>query len=266
MQPTSWACEAVGRSGVFETLRTYHGTVYALEAHLERLLQSARTLGLVLPKPRRVMAQAVQRMGRACAPNDAVIRAAIVPGVRGRSRLIVMAIRLAPYPLSWYTRGVAAVTAVTRRGSPGAVPPQAKHADLLPGIMARLEGVGHVVELLYRTDEGWIAEGTVSNLCIVTTDRRLASPPPAHGALAGVTCQAIFRFAAQLGLRTAWTPLTRHDIWNAAEVFVTNTTLEVLPVVRYDGRVIGAGRPGPWTRTLHQALRSSVREKVLPCA
>lgn len=244
----------------FETLRAYAGRVFALEAHLDRLEASARTVGMYGLPPRAAVAVAIQRMAHRLRGQDAVIRVMLQRRPQSsRANLLVMGRLLRAYPRRWYREGVAIATAVGVRAGSGAVPPQAKFADLLPGVLARCDTPHPLVELVYRTPEGFVGEGTVSNFCIVTKTGHLAATPPARGVLAGVTSQTLFRLAPSVGLVPAWQPLTRHEVWNAAEAFLTNTTFEVLPVVRYDGRRIGTGRPGSWTRRLHAAFRDHVR-------
>ena len=262
--PATLPTETWTTGSVFETLRAYRGRIFALDAHVQRLVESARTLGLALKASPVVIARAVLRAAHTVAQRDAVIRVMATPH-RAGSALTVMGRVFRPHPQRWYRDGVAIATTVTQRHAPATTPPQAKHTDLLPGILARSDDAHALVELIYRTAEGHVGEGTVSNLCIVTKDGHLASPPPAAGVLAGVTCQTIMRLASSTGLMPCWTPFTRHDAWNAAEVFLTNTTFEVLPVVRYDGRTIGAGRPGPRTRELHAAFRAHVRQELAAC-
>jgi branched-chain amino acid aminotransferase len=56
--------------------------------------------------------------------------------------------------------------------------------------------------------------------------------------------------AAQAGLKVSEPDLTRYDLFNADECFLTGTAAELMPVVKIDGRVIGAGTPGPVTGNL----------------
>ena len=250
---------------VFETLRAYRGRVFALDTHVERLAASARTVGFALDVAPVVIARTILRTAQALPRRDAVIRVMASPRPARSPRISMMGRVFRPYPQRWYRVGVAVATAVAQRHAPATVPPQAKHTDLLPGILARSDDKHALAELIYRTADGLIGEGTVSNLCVVTKDGHLASPPPARGVLAGVTCQTLMRLAPAAGLIPCWTPLTRHDVWNAAEVFLTNTTLEVLPVVRYDGRTIGTGRPGARTLEMRAAFHAHVRTELASC-
>jgi D-alanine transaminase len=87
--------------------------------------------------------------------------------------------------------------------------------------------------------------------------------PPADGTiLPGVTRELVLRIARRAGVRTREVSLPVARLRRAAEVFVTASTIELLPVVRVDGRAIGAGRPGPVTRVLQHAYRAQVERTL----
>ena len=117
-----------------------------------------------------------------------------------------------------------------------------------------------------------MAEGTVSNIFIVCPasaclwrssgyrdrgmEKSLLTPSTGSGILRGVTREFVMELARKRGLSVVETPLTRHDIYTAQECFLTNTSSEVLPVVRLDSRCIGNGSPGPVTRALGEDFRN----------
>ena len=101
---------------------------------------------------------------------------------------------------------------------------------------------------------GYVTECTGENLFLVT-GRRLLTPPPYIGVLRGITRQTVMALGGRLRLAVGEELLTRHDVFNADEVFLTGTAAEIVPVVKVDGRVIGRGTPGPITRKLRQAFR-----------
>jgi branched-subunit amino acid aminotransferase/4-amino-4-deoxychorismate lyase len=113
-------------------------------------------------------------------------------------------------------------------------------------------------EGLYVTGDGEVTEGTTSNLFIVERGG-LVTPPHESGVLGGVTRDLVLRLAHRLGLPAREAPLGVARVRRAAEVFVTASTVEVLPVVRLDGRRVGAGTPGPITCRLQDAYRAEVR-------
>jgi branched-chain amino acid aminotransferase len=70
------------------------------------------------------------------------------------------------------------------------------------------------------------------------------------GRLKGITCEAILQLAQKLRIKVAEGYITRHELYNAQECFLTGTAAELIPVVKVDGRVIGEGKPGSVTRKL----------------
>lgn len=100
--------------------------------------------------------------------------------------------------------------------------------------------------------EGYVAECTGDNIFIIK-GQTLATPLVTFGALKGITRGRVMKLAAELGLEVVETALTRYDIYVADECFLTGTAAEVIPVVEVDGRQIGDGKPGPYSRQLKEA-------------
>jgi len=84
------------------------------------------------------------------------------------------------------------------------------------------------------------------------------TPAASQGALKGITRSAIIDIAAELGIQLKEVDLTRYDVWNADECFLTGTAAEVIPVVKLDGREIGDAKPGPVTKRVLEAFRRRV--------
>lgn len=99
--------------------------------------------------------------------------------------------------------------------------------------------------------EGFVAECTGDNVFIVKAGK-LLTPPLTAGALYGITRQTVIDLAIEKGIPVAESNLSRYDLFNADECFLTGTGAEIVPVVKIDGRIIGRGRPGPLTRKLEE--------------
>src|SRR4029079_19599212 len=97
--------------------------------------------------------------------------------------------------------------------------------------------------------EGYVAECTGDNIFLVK-GQELFTPPLSAGALYGITRGVVMDLARELGLKVSEPNLTRYDVFNADECFLTGTGAEVVPVVKVDGRVIGSGKPGSITANL----------------
>ena len=96
---------------------------------------------------------------------------------------------------------------------------------------------------------GYVAECTADNLFIVKQGA-LFTPPLSAGALYGITRATVIELAEQAGVKVTEPNLTRYDLFNADECFVSGTGAEIMPVVKIDGRAIGTGKPGPLTKKL----------------
>ena len=97
--------------------------------------------------------------------------------------------------------------------------------------------------------EGFVAECTGDNLFIVKAGK-LFTPPLSAGALYGITRGTVMDIAREEGHEVSEPNLTRYDLFNADECFLTGTGAEIIPVTKIDGRVIGDGKPGAVTRKL----------------
>lgn len=116
--------------------------------------------------------------------------------------------------------------------------------------MAKIEANnGGCEEALMLNAEGFISECTGDNVFIVK-EQQLMTPPLSAGALYGITRRVVLEIAAESGLKVSEPNLTRYDLFNADECFLTGTGAELVPIVKVDGRVIGTGKPGPVTERL----------------
>ena len=119
-------------------------------------------------------------------------------------------------------------------------------------------------EAVMLNAEGFVAECTGDNIFIVKAGQ-MFTPPLSAGALYGITRGVVMDLAREDGVTVAEPNLTRYDLFNADECFLTGTGAELIPVVKIDGRVIGTGKPGPLSRKLvdkYRALTKSSGEPI----
>jgi branched-chain amino acid aminotransferase len=259
--------------GVFEGIRAYHGRIFRLEQHLDRLYDSARALLLEVPLSREAMREAILETVRRNGLREAYIRPIVSRGVgdlgldprkcRGATVVIIVdAIQL--YPPQAYERGLRAVTARTRKIRPDMLNPRIKSLNYLNNILARIEAnQADVDEAVMLSHDGYVCECSADNIFIVRRGE-VWTPPPHLGILQGVTRDAVLDLAREAGLPALERVFTLHDLYTADEAFLTGTGAEVGPVVEVDGRPIGDGRPGPVTRQLMEAFRALVRREGTP--
>lgn len=254
--------------GVFEGLRSYSGHVFRLDAHLDRLWDSARAICLEIPLTKDDMAQAVIDTLAANSLTDGYIRLIVTrgggtlgldPNRCSNPQVIIIADTISLYPRELYEKGLRIVTAATQRIQSAALSPRIKSLNYLNNIMAKLEGLqAGCVEALMLNHKGDVAECTGDNIFVVRSGR-LLTPPPDAGILEGITRNAVMELAIADGISCCEATLTRHDIYTADECFLTGTAAEVVPVVEVDGRMISHGSPGAITRRLTDAFHALVR-------
>ncbi len=253
--------------GIFEGIRLYQGCVFRLEEHLERLEMSAKAICLQLPWTRQEISDIVCESCRRNQLSDGYIRLVISRGVGDlglspkncpKPSIVCIADSIKLYPEELYTSGMKIITAATRRISPAALPPMIKSLNYLNNILAKMEAQQHGFhECLMLNEQGYVAECTGDNVFLIHRGK-LITPAAHSGALVGITRQVALEIAASLKIPVVETNVTRYDVWNADECFLTGTAAEVIPVVEVDARTIGNGKPGPLTA----AIRAEFRKKA----
>ena len=255
--------------GVFEGIRVYAGKVFRLRQHVDRLYESARHIQLEIPLSREQMAEAVLSTVRANAKDNGYIRLVITRGAGSLGldprktsdpQVIIIVDDISMYPPEMYEHGMEIITAATIRNHPDALNPRIKSCNYLNNILAKIEAVqGGVLEALMLNTKGEVAECTGDNVFVVKNGV-LKTPPLDAGILEGVTRGAVLELARAADIPVQETALTRHDIYNADECFLTGTAAEVIPVVKCDKRPIGNGKPGPVTKLLHERFHKLARQ------
>jgi branched-chain amino acid aminotransferase len=259
--------------GVFEGIRIYNRRIFRLEAHLDRLYDSARALALTIPMPPAEMADTVREAVRRNKKEDGYIRLVVTRGVGdlgidprkcAKASVFIIVTDISVYPPELYARGIKVVTAATRQVSHDAFDSRVKSLNYLKNILAKLDAhQAGAHEAIMLNSAGYIAECTADNLFVVRHGK-LSTPAPQDGALEGITRGAVLELAGEAGIAAAEPRLTRYDIYTAEECFVTGTGAELMPVTEADGRAVGDAKPGPITRKLSEAFHALVRHEGQP--
>lgn len=253
--------------GVFEGLRIYNGKVFKLKEHIDRLYLSAGAILLDIPMGKEDMENAVVGTVKANNKINGYIRLVITrgegllgldPAQCSKASVIIIVDDLQLYPEEYYKKGIQIVTASSRRIRPDSLDPRIKSLNYLNNIMAKIEAKqAGCLEAVMLNSEGFVSECTADNIFIVK-GHEILTPAPYHGALDGITMRTVMEMAGSLGLKTTETTITRYDLYNAEECFLTGTGAEIMPVIKIDSRVIGDGNPGPVTNDLIRHFRSVV--------
>ena len=247
-----------GGDAVWEGLRLYQGRIFRLHEHLDRLFGSARALAFHEVPSRQTIIAEISRTLAANRMFDGVhIRLTLTRGVKVTSgmdprlnqsgpTLIVLAEHKPPV---YDKTGLTLITSSVRRPPPDCLDPKIHHNNLLPSILAKIEAnAAGADDALMLDVRGFVAETNATHLFLVTrgvvqTSRTIACPE-------GITRSAVLELCRQHQLLAVEADLSLTDVYRADEMFCTGTMGELAPVVRVDGRTIGAGGVGPITEQL----------------
>ncbi len=253
--------------GIYETMRAYDGKLFLLKNHLARLKHSANAISLKLPLSLEKIGDAMNKTLRVNKLRQAYVRLHISrgpgelgldPALCGAPTMVIIAKPFQDYPTAYYKSGLRIAIVKTRRNHPLALDPAIKGTNFLNNILAKIECVkAGAYEGIMLNWQGYVAEGTISNVFMVKK-RILYTPHRETGILEGVTRDLVLRLARRKKIAVRETLLLPKDLRTADECFITNTTMEIMPVTTIDKRVVGNGMPGPVTVALHQAYRNEV--------
>lgn len=245
-----------GAYGAYESLQVGNGVAFELTAHLRRLAYSAQLIGLPLPADLTTLAAWCEDALAANHATACTLRLFVIGAEQEEMTTAYIWPQAAPvYPPTYYTHGADAITYAGVRYLP-----QAKSLNTLASFLAQRQARAAGVHegLLYH--DGRLTEGSNSNLFAVIGDEVLT--PPAAEVLSGVTRDLVIALAAQhdIPLREASLALAELPRWQ--ECFITSTSRHVMPITRIDGRPVGDGTVGPFTRRLAALFEAYFTEQT----
>lgn len=257
--------------GIFETLRSYNGTVFRIDSHIDRLFGSAEMIRLAIPKGKDELREVIYQSLKINRLKEAYTRISITrgegeigldPDLCKEPTIIVISKPLTPYPEELYGMGVRIIISAVIRMPPEALDPAVKSLNFLNNIMARISAKDKkTFDALMLNAQGYVAETTTGNIFIVKKGV-IITPPLSSGILKGITRSAIIFISRAIGIDLLEQDILPSDLYKADETFLTNTSLEIMPVVEIDGNLIGDGRPGEITMRLLGEYRSIVAQET----
>jgi branched-chain amino acid aminotransferase len=259
--------------GVYETLRTYQRRIFLLERHLARLRHSCDLIGLVLPIKDDAWLSIFTEILNRNSLEDASLRLTISrgdgelgidPGLCASPTVVVMARSFVPYPPRMREEGIRLQLVSVRRNPISAQSPQIKSLSFLNNILAKQEAVqAGAYDALMLNMNSQVAECTTSNIFFVV-NQRLHTPSVDCGILEGITREVVIEIARNLGIEVEEGAYTAEELLQAEECFMTNTSLEVMPVSQIGEHVIGQGKSGPMTMRLWKAFQQNLERFLGP--
>ena len=256
--------------GLFETMRSYGGSVFRLDRHLARLHHAAETLGIASKLATFDLEKACREVLRANNLVEARLRLTVSsgegdiipnPDTCHGITVFIVARKLVPLPPESYERGYTAVLSSWRRNSQSPLS-RLKSTCYLENILARQEAVtAGADEALLLNEKGFVAEGSTTNIFTAGAGM-LVTPSTESGALPGITREAVLELAQSMGIMPVVRQVEQGELLRADEAFLTNSILEIMPLTRLDDKPIGSGGPGPLTQRLMSAYKEMVTKET----
>jgi len=250
-----------GGDAVWEGLRVYDGRIAALDGHLDRLQNSAKTLAFRdVPSTEHVRAAIFETLAANGMRDNAHIRLTLTRGEKTSSgmnprfnqsecTLIVLAEWKPPV---YSDDGIRVITASTRRNTPECLDSKIHHNNLLNNILATIEANVAGADAAVMLDvNGFISETNDTNLFLVKAGQVLT--PHADSCLPGLTRAMVLQICSEEGIPAVERNVSLSELYTADEAFTSGTMGELTPVLEADGRTIGGGSAGPLSKKL-QAL------------
>lgn len=264
-------------SGAFEGIRAYKqksggGAVFRLEDHIIRLFESVKILGFQIPFTVQEIIQASIDTCKANGFEECYIRPIVFVGDEqlgvfpGENPKLNVAI------LNWewgsylgdrgINEGAKLKISTFNRPHPNSVMTKGKiTGQYVTGVMAKREAkLQGFDEALLLDTEGYLAEGSGENLFMIRNG--VVKTTPLTTILNGITRQTVIEYFENKGIKVVGDRFTRDEIYCADEAFMTGTAAEITPIQSIDGRMIGAGKPGPIVRELQRDYQAIVRGEL----
>lgn len=240
--------------GLFETFRTYNGQPFLLTRHLERLYSGCKSLGLQLKLAETELQRWITELLAANELPDAYIRLTVscgsgalgLPQADYDEPVVWLMMQSLP-PYQRWDSGTIATRPLkllhTKRNTPeGEV--RFKSLHFMNNVLGKRElerykqqqhiPAATAIEGLMLTQQGYIAEGLISNLFFIQ-DNTIKTPDITTGILPGITREKVLELAQQEGYAIEEGLYTWDDLVEADEVWITNSIQELVPVTQLIG-------------------------------
>lgn len=254
--------------GVYEVIRVYNGTFFAMKEHMERFVRSANEIKIALPLSEEELSVKLNELLLKNQVQDGAVYMQITRGVTGRKHLFPgkdVKPQIVAYPIpcskpvSEQEKGIKLHLMEDVRWLRCDI----KSLNLLGNVLAKQEAFekGAYEALLHRSEH--ITEGSSSNFYGIR-DGVVYTHPANNLILNGITRMKVVELCEKNGLKLIEEMIKVEDLVNLDEAFITSTTSEVIPVIEVDSTKVGKGVPGPITRELQRLFEDMIinEEKV----
>ena len=251
---------------VYEVICAFRGEPFLLDRHIHRLRRSLREIRLDPGSRLDRIEHTIRSLVNKSRYREALVYVQITRGraprghafpAHSRPTVVVTVRRKKPVPGEVRSRGVPLVSEPDIRWGRCDI----KSTQLLSNVLLKQKALeADAYEVLFFRPGGWITEGSSTNFFAVHKGV-LFTHPATNRLLPGVTRALVIELAKEAGMIVRERAVRIDHIRRWTEAFITSTTSDVVPVVRIDDRVVGAGRPGPVARELYEAILQRARSK-----
>ena len=257
--------------GVYEVIPAYHGALFRLPEHLQRLQNSLDAIRIANPHSEdqweTILNELIDKNNiDKNKGGDLSIYLQVTRGVAKRDHALPQNIQPTVFAMANQLQapskedlkdGIRAITGNDYRWLNCHI----KAISLLPNVLLRQQAIDADATETILLREGEATEGAASNLFIVEK-KSIATPPKGPFLLPGITRDLILEIAQANHISWEESVISESRLRNADEIWITSSTKEILPVTRLDGEPVGNGKPGPmWNKMvdLFQAFKQSLR-------
>ncbi len=251
-------------AGLFETMRSYNGVVFALDDHLDRLFFSACSLSIENSYDKKFITDAIYKTLRANKLTDARLRLTLTGGPMSQAdeqrqaTLLITATKIQPYPPEYYKNGVLVVLCPFRQNVSEPIYRHKTTNYFSRMIALKLAHQKRAAEALWFTVDNRLAEGCISNVFLVK-DSVLYTPPIETPVLAGVARKTVCQIALKNSINLVEKDLSIDDLLAADEIFLTNVIMQIMPVSAVEKHKVGNGKVGTMTKKLQKKFDEFIK-------
>lgn len=242
--------------GIYESIKVIQGKAFYPDKHVKRFFHSAALINLQMGFIEQQVLQWIDMLIKNENLDNALLRLFAYGDTEKneQARIYMFSLGLTFYPNLFYSQGAEAITYTGERFLP-----ESKSFNMLVNFLAfKKARDGNAIEALLVNKNGFVGEGTRSNLFIV--EKNQIFTPPVKDVLNGVTRELLIEWTAENNIIINEQKISKEQLYSATEVFITSTSMNIMPIVMIDQKQIGNGTVGEITKNLHQLFRKKQRE------
>ncbi|WP_069998356.1 aminotransferase class IV [Cellulosilyticum sp. I15G10I2] len=246
--------------GVFETIRIYNGMPLMLMKHLERLTAALCIMEINIPSLPILEAE-VTRFIHHIKLCNGVLRITVTKGFKEAT--ILFTHRETGYDAESYKKGFSLKTSAIKRNATSPLS-YLKTLNYMDSLIAKRESLraGYDEALFINTDNR-VSECSSSNIFFIH-DQKLYTPAITCGLLNGIVRALILSdIVKELNLTVTEGEYVLDTLYQADEIFITNSVIQIMPIIKVDNQIIGNGLPGSTTKKIMEQYSKHIA-KLLP--